>query len=189
MGWLKWSLGVAVVVGTIAVIFSSVTGDYDVGSTIVGLALVYSGIVLAACLIALVFHEVPRRWRPLVLAGTVLPLIAAAAAVGLPESAIHFSDHEEWAYRAGREISVGALWVGAAIAAAVAWRHSYKPLAIVGVAALAFGLAAVARDLFARDQQPSWCYADKVEAGPDGSVATAGEYDDCTVLLPARDPV
>ena len=189
MRWVKWIAAAAFVIATVALLFTHFTrdGGESLGSLTFGFAFVFACILMASCLLAAVVHFVPARWRPLVFATTMLPLLAAVGALGLPESAIHFSDGAEWAYRAGREISLGALILGAVLAAVIARGHSYRPLAIAGVALLTFGLAAVGRDLVARDEQPSWCYADHVEVSP-GGVETSGEYDDCTVLLPARDP-
>jgi hypothetical protein len=132
-------------------------------------------------------HLYPRRFWAVVLAVGVLPALTAFGALGLPESAIHFSNDAEWAYLAGREISLGALLVGTVLAALLAWRARFRLPMIVGLALVTFLLATIGRDLYASDQQPSWCYADRVETAPDGAVGTAGEYDGCTVLLPAKD--
>ncbi|HEX8744854.1 MAG TPA: hypothetical protein VF712_17150 [Thermoleophilaceae bacterium] len=187
MGWVKRIVVGASAVATVMLLVSHFTrDDGSVGDLAVGFALVFAVILLGGSLLALVVHSVPRRWRALVLASTLLPALAAGGALGLPESAIHLSDDAEWAYRAGREISVAALVVAAALSAVVARGHGHRVAAIAGTAVLTFAIGAVARDLLARDQQPSWCYADEVEVFPDGGVATSGEYDDCTVLLPAR---
>ncbi|HEX8646821.1 MAG TPA: hypothetical protein VF715_07950 [Thermoleophilaceae bacterium] len=129
----------------------------------------------------------PRSLWAVVLGVAALSALTAVGAVGLPESAIHFSDDAEWAYRAGREISLGALVLGAAIAALLAWRSGYGVPAIAGLALVTLLLATVGRDLYARDQQPSWCYADTVEATPGGAISLEGEHDGCTVLLPAKE--
>ena len=189
LAWLKWLSVAVAAIGTAAMIATHLmAGDEDsIGSLLFALGALYAGILLLACLLAAIFHMVPRRWRPLVLAATLLPLLTAAGALGLPESAIHYSDDEEWAFRAGREISLAALALGTLIAAAVAWRHRYPVLAIAAVAALTFALAAVGRDVVARDQEPTWCYTDSfVETDDQGGVSVGGEYDGCTVLLPAR---
>ena len=189
LAWLKWLSLAAAVVGTAAMVATHLMadGDESIGSLLFPLGVLYAGILLLACLLAAIFHIVPRRWRPLVVAATLLPLLTAAGALGLPESAIHYSDNEEWAFRAGREISLAALALGALIAGVVAWRHRYPVLAIAGVAALTFALAAIGRDVIARDQEPSWCYTDSfVETDDEGGVSVGGEYDGCTVLLPAK---
>jgi hypothetical protein len=187
MRWIKRAAAAAFGIAAIALLVSHF-GEEDggLGSLALGFAFVCSCILLAAGLLAAAVRYVPPRWRPLVLAATLLPLLGAAGALGLPESAIHFSDDAEWAYRAGREISLGALVAGALLAAVVARGHSYRPLATAGVAVLAFALAAAGRDVVARDQQPSWCYADQAEAFDGGAMLT-GEYDGCTVLLPAKE--
>lgn len=187
MRWVRWTAGAALVVAT-AGLLASYFGEEDrrLGELAAGFGVVYACILVGAGLLAAVVRYVPSRWRPLVLAVTVLPLLAALGALGLPESAIHFSDDAEWAYRAGREISLAALAAGALLAAVIARGHSYRPLAIVAMAVLAFALGAVERDLVARDQEPSWCYAEQVEVHRDGAT-TSGEYDGCTVLLPGRE--
>jgi hypothetical protein len=188
LNWLKWTAGASAAIGSAAVLATHLmSDDPSIGSLLFGFVLVFVAVLLGTCLLALVFHTVPRRWRPLLLAATLLPALAAAGALGLPGSAIHYSDDGEWAIRAGREISLAALVLGGLIAAAVARRHSYSLVATAGVALLTFALAAVGRDLVARDQEPLWCYADHVEADAQGGVEASGEYDGCTVLLPARD--
>jgi hypothetical protein len=98
--------------------------------------------------------------------------------------AIHVSGDAEWAYRAGREISLGSLVLGAVIAAAAGRRFGARPLSIAAIALVTFVAAAVARDLVASDTEPSWCYADEVRVS--GNVIhTAGNDDGCTVLLPS----
>ena len=188
MRWVKLTAAVASVIATVALLVSHfVTDDATLGDLAFGFALVFACILLAACLMAAVVHFVPSRRRPLVFAATLLPLLAAGGALGLPESAIHFSEDAEWAYRAGREISLAALFTGAVLAAVIARGHAYRPLAVAGVALLTFGLAAIGRDVVARDQEPSWCYADRVDATEGGGVYLSGEYDGCTVLLPAKE--
>ena len=188
-GWLRQAALAAMAFATIALAVSSaIHGDVGVGSFAGALTLLLGGILLVAGVLVFVVRVVAWRWRPVALAATLLPALTAAASVGLPESAIHFSGQAEWAFRAGREISVAALAAGSMVAAVVAWRHAYRPLAVAGVIALTFCASAVARDLVTRDQQPSWCYADKVEVGPHGEYTTSGTYDGCTIVLPARKP-
>lgn len=179
------AIGLVMLTATILMEDERFLSDFAVGAVLLAVA-----ITLVGVLAELIVRFVPRHLIPVVFAVTLVPGLGILGAVGLPEAAIHYSQDAEWAYRAGREVSLAALYFAVAITVAVAWRSRYPLAAVIGLAAVTFALAAVGRDLWVRgDLGPSWCYADQVEVHPDGGVATAGENDGCTVLLPAPDPL
>lgn len=136
-------------------------------------------------LIEAVFRWVPARARPVVLAATVIPLLGAGAALGFPESVIHYSGQAQWAFSAGYAVSVVPPFVAAAASAAVAVLYRYPPLAVLGVGVLTFVIAASVRDLPLRslENQPMWCL-DRISVHADGGMGGEGDGD-CTILLPA----
>jgi hypothetical protein len=188
----RWSLRLVVATAILAAVWIvagfAVGGEAPRAADAPAILAVLALAVAGAGVVALVVRTLPQRWRPLVLATTVLPLATAAGAAGLPETAIHFSDTAAWALRAGREISLGALAAGGALAAAIAWAYAYRPLAIAAVAALTLLGGAVGRDLVVREQQPGWCYAEEVTVGPGGSYSAFGATEGCTLLLEDRWP-
>lgn len=149
---------------------------------------VIPGMVLAVGgLVEGVFRWVPARARPVVLGGTIIPLLGAAAALGFPESVIHFSGQAEWAFSAAYEVSVVPPFVAAAVSAAIAVVYRYPPLAVLGVGLLTLVIAVTVRDLPLRsaEDQPSWCMT-KFAFPSDGGTVFQGDGD-CTILLPAQE--
>lgn len=138
-------------------------------------------------LIEAVFRWVPARARPVVLGVTIIPLLGAAAALGFPESLIHFSGQAQWAFSAAYDVSVVPPFVAAAASAAIAVVYRYSPLAVLGVGLLTLVISASVRDLPVRtaDYPPMWCF-DEISVSTDGSVAGQGDGD-CTMLLPAQE--
>ncbi len=149
---------------------------------------VIPGMVLAVGgLIEAVFRWVPARARPVVLGVTIIPLLGAAAALGFPESVIHFSGQAQWAFSAGYEVSVVPPFVAAAASAAIAAVYRYRPLAVVGVGLLTLVISVSVRDLPLRSAEdlPSWCFTTFDPPGDGGRVF--GGDGTCTILLPAQE--
>lgn len=138
-------------------------------------------------LIEAVFRWVPARARPVVLGVTIIPLLGAAAALGFPESLIHFSGQAQWAFSAAYDVSVVPPFVAAAASAAIAVVYRYSPLAVLGVGVLTLVISASVRDLPVRtaDYPPMWC-SDEIDVLDDGGVSGQGDGD-CTILLPAQE--
>lgn len=144
-------------------------------------------IVAVGGLIEAVFRWVPARARPVVLGATIIPLLGAGAALGFPESLIHFSGQAQWAFSAAYEVSVVPPFVAAAVSAAIAVVYRYPPLAVLGVGLLTLVISVSVRDLPLRsfDSQPMWC-SDDIDVLDDGGVSGEGDGD-CTLLLPPQE--
>jgi hypothetical protein len=190
--WTRRLLLVALVIAAVAIGVTLAMEDdpfFDLWETFLGILLIAGAIVFVGALFELVFRFVPRRARAATLAATLLPLLATAGALGLPQSAIHYSSDAGWAYRAGYEISLVPPVVAALIAAGIAFSQRQGLVAIAAVALLALSLSVLGRDLGIRSSEfpPDWCFADRVANEPGGVVSISGDDERCTLLLPQQD--
>ncbi|MBJ7521994.1 MAG: hypothetical protein JHC84_20000 [Solirubrobacteraceae bacterium] len=178
-----------VVLAVVAIAVSFLGDDLPVewpGDVLAAAAILLMVLAVGA-LIEAVFRWVPARARPVVLGVTIIPLLGAAAALGFPESVIHFAGQAQWAFSAANEVSVVPPFVAAAASAAIAAVYRYRLLAVLGVGLLTLVISVSVRDLPLRslDSQPMWC-SDRIDVLADGGVSGEGDGD-CTMLLPPQE--
>lgn len=187
---IRWTRRVTLACLVLAVVELAVSliGDefpFEWPDDLLPLVVIPGIILVVGGLIEAVFRWVPARARPVVLGVTIIPLLGAGAALGFPESLIHFSGQAQWAFSVAYEVSVVPPFVAAAASGAIALIYRYPPLAVLGVGLLTLVISASVRDLPLRSwDQPVWCMDEIVTF--DGGVSAHGDGD-CTILLPPKE--
>lgn len=177
---------------TLAVLLSLAMAQepvFGLGAIVLPTVAVAVLIVMARRRAQALIHSIPFESRPLVLATTLLPLFATAAALWLPEALIGYSEMAPWSYRVGWELSfVGPVMAGLA-ATALARRHGHRGFAMLAIGLVALSLSVAGRDIgvlsFDGLGPGAWCVADEVKADPNG-VELLGDESDCPLLLGQR---